>query len=1418
MKDKDSDTPKETSKRSGFKKFFSRGKAEATSRSNAVTVASTGADSAATQRAETGPISISQGAAQPLKADPSSTSTSKDAAPEIYSSLWEKALDTLKESKKESDRDAYQQLKRILKDPKTVSLHDINKAQEDDLKNLSSKRDKQRFGNRRHVIRAASYMLLFRGPAAAAGRFDATGAATIAVQATTSLIGVALAKIELDQSVYIQLEDICLKTRTWASKEAKILGRRRDQYLDAFEKAEDDLVQVYRSILMWTASAYKYINGTMSRTPPLTTPYFPNEIQAAKADVDIKHRRCEASFDLIKAESDFYDNNRKTLDWISDAKHIVAHRELIKSSKVDDSYSLCGEWLLGSREFEAWNAGSGLQVLWIVGTAGTGKSTLSCRVIEELRSFSAKANDTSFAYVYCSRIAAGGAKDTETVLGSLIRQLAEIEGKNEIVEPLDSFYRKHNHERSKGAELSRREQDELVGETFDLGIETRIIIDALDECRDWNVLLSALAKAVKHHKGNMKIFLTSREEVKVQEYFPTSTTKVLAAELTQFDMEVFVRGEIFGHEREDRLLRGKHPEIEERLVLALLKRAQGMFQWVKLRLTWFFAAPDSPPVDRKDVEDEIRKIENNRATADDTLRGTYTDILKRNNNGRRAREIAKRAFQITLAAFSPGLSLAELVAVLAIKDVDALEHSSTNMDAEVDEDYVKARTRNLLRPVEIPRDGPDVLKREVTHMQFSHMSVVDYLLSSDEGAAYSTGECHQYLLRICLYEIRIMNDIDADSLTDGSVTVSDPQHSGEGPDESITGPIQGEAEVDDCANDEDEDSLPSESGTSSDYEHSTEYLGAVVTASVQEDSEADDSGSSMGQSSEYDRGLTSFREYSTHMWPSHCAAALLLLPSRSDLASSLAGDVFCGIWWQEGLSAWPRRLKKLYFNRRFYHGLGQRFASQRPGWLISSCFGLRPLAEELAKHDIYRSLEILNAEVRRIHSAEATVTATAVVNEHRDDLHDALARAPSITEPEHKMLEESDKPNELFTYFFSIGGEVITRAGYVSYLKWIFKKASCETAYQAVVCHVLSLLRGRGFDLNRIWDDETVLVLAVNHELVDVIKYLVRNGAHINLRTKGLKSVTAWEAAAQASDIEVMDVLISMAPADERPGMLVSIWQHAVQTVFSTDYLSYVRSLDQDIQHGLSAALNDGSVLWSHHLIEVGAMVKLEGLRQKVLHQLVANYPGGDEQAAINLIPLLVSRGLDLNACDDTGVTPLMIATLTGEPFLAYALLRLGANVNATDHSGRSVLHYSIPKDGWHTSFGGEEWPQLWEILNRFGVDTGHADEDGVTALDLARVSQCEEPLVALSQLNAGVEFIDSLTIEPNFEFQEVVRNRYKIWSYLATGILPENADGMIDAAVAWKDKINARDGYVEPEEVHVRLAARKELKDASPS
>jgi hypothetical protein len=198
MEDQGSNTAQKVSKNltSRLKKVFTRVRAEAPP-SSASAGASSAGDATPVPRAAPGPTSLSKEATQPLQAKPILVPSTKHLAPKVYSSLWEKALDLLKESDRKSERDAYKQLQRMLEQPEALSLQDVHKAHEDDLKNLSSKRDQQRFGSRRYVIRAARYMLLLRGPASAAGRFDATGAATIGVQASTSLTSVSLFKYDL---------------------------------------------------------------------------------------------------------------------------------------------------------------------------------------------------------------------------------------------------------------------------------------------------------------------------------------------------------------------------------------------------------------------------------------------------------------------------------------------------------------------------------------------------------------------------------------------------------------------------------------------------------------------------------------------------------------------------------------------------------------------------------------------------------------------------------------------------------------------------------------------------------------------------------------------------------------------------------------------------------------------------------------------------------------------------------------------------------------------------------------------------------------------------------------------------------------------------------------------------------------------
>ncbi|EMN81502.1 ankyrin repeat protein [Leptospira interrogans serovar Grippotyphosa str. UI 12764] len=62
----------------------------------------------------------------------------------------------------------------------------------------------------------------------------------------------------------------------------------------------------------------------------------------------------------------------------------------------------------------------------------------------------------------------------------------------------------------------------------------------------------------------------------------------------------------------------------------------------------------------------------------------------------------------------------------------------------------------------------------------------------------------------------------------------------------------------------------------------------------------------------------------------------------------------------------------------------------------------------------------------------------------------------------------------------------------------------------------------------------------------------------------------------------------------------------------------------------------------------------------------------------LDIIEYLVSKGLDVNAQDVTGVTPLMIAAAAGSSEGVQYLLSKGADPFAKDKSGKTLLYYTM--------------------------------------------------------------------------------------------------------------------------------------------
>lgn len=116
--------------------------------------------------------------------------------------------------------------------------------------------------------------------------------------------------------------------------------------------------------------------------------------------------------------------------------------------------------------------------------------------------------------------------------------------------------------------------------------QTTFIVDALDECDDPHLLLLRLKFLWKHvskTKKSIKFFLSGRNQIEVFFHFPNCEKLELEnlKHLTIEDMKNYIQSQVKERDQEElcsglRLLKGKYPELEDRLIDVLVKRSQGM--------------------------------------------------------------------------------------------------------------------------------------------------------------------------------------------------------------------------------------------------------------------------------------------------------------------------------------------------------------------------------------------------------------------------------------------------------------------------------------------------------------------------------------------------------------------------------------------------------------------------------------------------------------------------------------------------------------------------------------------------------------------------------------------------------------------------------------------------------------------------
>lgn len=110
------------------------------------------------------------------------------------------------------------------------------------------------------------------------------------------------------------------------------------------------------------------------------------------------------------------------------------------------------------------------------------------------------------------------------------------------------------------------------------------------------------------------------------------------------------------------------------------------------------------------------------------------------------------------------------------------------------------------------------------------------------------------------------------------------------------------------------------------------------------------------------------------------------------------------------------------------------------------------------------------------------------------------------------------------------------------------------------------------------------------------------------------------------------------------------------------------------------------------------------------------------------LVRLLLSAGASVNAGDSGGATPVMLAARNGHLTVVKVLLAAGANVNVSQN-GRSLLMQIVEGGDLLTA----------EMLVAAGADVNHRNQDGITALDLARAENNRDLEMLLIQAGAEI-------------------------------------------------------------------------------
>ena len=301
---------------------------------------------------------------------------------------------------------------------------------------------------------------------------------------------------------------------------------------------------------------------------------------------EAKHRRTQLQY----IHQAIQENTKKHEEWRHDdkTKECLSALRLVdprlEKQRIEDTkgglFPGASSWILDHHDFQQWRDRDDVNLLWIKGNPGKGKTMLLITIINELDQSSAR-SDTVLSYFFC--------QGTNKVLNSataVLRGLIYLLGVRHP--PLVSHIREdYDHSGSKlfNDESSFFALSKMLESMFRDKSLTRayLVVDALDECIEHQ---ERLLKLIAYHaktSPQVKWIVSSRNKDEIERHLSMNSGTKLGLEITENAEQVSRAVSAYIDYKISELPSLQDDrELRNRVRATMFEKANGTFLWVAL--------------------------------------------------------------------------------------------------------------------------------------------------------------------------------------------------------------------------------------------------------------------------------------------------------------------------------------------------------------------------------------------------------------------------------------------------------------------------------------------------------------------------------------------------------------------------------------------------------------------------------------------------------------------------------------------------------------------------------------------------------------------------------------------------------------------------------------------------------------------